>query len=136
MKLRANKTRGKAMGNTHIRLGMVGGGKEALIGAVHRIAARPDGIEAVAIVTPNHLHFAACKAFLAAGIHVICDKPVTSTLENAIAFAALYSDFADVLQNRPPPHAPLPGIKEGVDGLKFVGAAVRSSHENGAWVPL
>jgi len=115
---------------------MVGGGKDAFIGAVHRIAARiddryelvagalsataeksqlsgralgltedriytdfaemaraeaarPDGIEAVAIVTPNHLHFAACKAFLAAGIHVICDKPVTSTLEDAIALEAL-----------------------------------------------
>jgi len=35
-------------------------------------AARDDGIEAVAIVTPNHMHFAPAKAFLAAGIHVIC----------------------------------------------------------------
>jgi len=46
-------------------------------------AAREDGIEAVAIVTPNHLHYPAAKAFLAAGIHVICDKPLTSTLEDA-----------------------------------------------------
>ncbi|HUG60439.1 MAG TPA: Gfo/Idh/MocA family oxidoreductase, partial [Methylomirabilota bacterium] len=45
----------------------------------------PDGIEVVAIVTPNHMHFPAAKAFLEAGIHVICDKPVTSTLEDALA---------------------------------------------------
>ena len=113
-----------------IRLGMVGGGKDAFIGAVHRIAARidgqfdlvagalsstpekaresglalglaadrcygsfeemaateaarPDGVEAVAIVTPNHVHAAASKAFLARGIHVICDKPLTATMEQA-----------------------------------------------------
>lgn len=52
-------------------------------------AARPDGIEAVAIVTPNHMHFPAAKAFLDAGIHVICDKPVTSTLADAKKLAAL-----------------------------------------------
>lgn len=46
-------------------------------------AARPDGIEAVAIVTPNHLHVPAAKAFLAAGIHVICDKPLASSLADA-----------------------------------------------------
>jgi predicted dehydrogenase len=46
-------------------------------------AGRPDGIEAVVIVTPNHLHFPVAKAFLEAGIHVICDKPVTTTLEDA-----------------------------------------------------
>jgi len=46
-------------------------------------AARDDGIEAVAIVTPNHMHFAPAKAFLAAGIHVICDKPLTSTVAEA-----------------------------------------------------
>ncbi len=117
---------------TPIRLGMVGGGQGAFIGAVHRIAARmdghyqlvagalssdparalasaeelgidparsyasftemaeqeaarPDGIEAVAIVTPNHLHYPAARAFLAAGMHVICDKPLTSTLADAEA---------------------------------------------------
>lgn len=119
-----------------IRLGMVGGGQGAFIGAVHRIAARidgeyelvagalssdpkraaasaaelgidpersyasfvqmakaeaarPDGIEAVAIVTPNHVHWPAAKAFLEAGIHVICDKPLTSTLADAKKLAAL-----------------------------------------------
>lgn len=115
-----------------IRLGMVGGGQGALIGNVHRIAARlddeyvlcagalssdperaaasardiglstersyanfqdmadressrEDGIEAVAIVTPNHTHFAIANAFLNAGIHVICDKPMTVTIEEAEA---------------------------------------------------
>ena len=113
-----------------IRLGMVGGGQGAFIGAVHRIAARiddqfdlvagalssdparakasaaeigiapdraygsfedmaraeaarPDGIEAVSIVTPNHMHAPAAEAFLAAGIHVICDKPITTTVDEA-----------------------------------------------------
>jgi len=113
-----------------IRLGMVGGGKDAFIGAVHRIAARLDGryelvagalsstpekaldsgralgldenriypsftamairearlktgIEAVAIVTPNHMHYPAAREFLKRGIHVICDKPLTSTLADA-----------------------------------------------------
>lgn len=50
-------------------------------------AARPDGIEAVSIVTPNHVHFGPAKAFLEAGIHVICDKPLTSTLDDARALA-------------------------------------------------
>lgn len=113
-----------------IRLGMVGGGAGAFIGAVHRIAARldgrydlvagalsstpassrqsglalgldpariyddyktmaaqearrQDGIEVVSIVTPNHLHYPVAKAFLRQGIHVICDKPLTSTLTDA-----------------------------------------------------
>lgn len=52
-------------------------------------AARPDGIEAVSIVTPNHMHFGPAKAFLEAGIHVICDKPLTSTLEDARALKAI-----------------------------------------------
>jgi len=46
-------------------------------------AKRPDGIEAVAIVTPNNMHYPAAKAFIDAGIHVICDKPLTSTLSDA-----------------------------------------------------
>ncbi|WP_300067623.1 Gfo/Idh/MocA family oxidoreductase [uncultured Ruegeria sp.] len=111
-----------------IRLGMVGGGNDAFIGGVHRIAARLDdkfelvagalsstpeksresgealgiarvyddfkqmairearlksGIEAVSIVTPNHVHYAAAREFLKRGIHVICDKPLTSTLSDA-----------------------------------------------------
>lgn len=50
-------------------------------------AARTDGIDAVAIVTPNHMHAAPAMAFLRARIHVICDKPLTSTLEEAEALA-------------------------------------------------
>ncbi|MEL7262369.1 MAG: Gfo/Idh/MocA family oxidoreductase [Pseudomonadota bacterium] len=113
---------------SRIRLGMVGGGNDAFIGAVHRIASRiddkfelvagalsatpekarasgealglpriyddfkamairearlKDGIEAVSIVTPNHVHYAAAREFLKRGIHVICDKPLTSTLADA-----------------------------------------------------
>ncbi|WP_394690667.1 Gfo/Idh/MocA family protein [Hoeflea sp.] len=52
-------------------------------------AARADGIEAVVIVTPNHMHFPAAKAFLEAGIHVICDKPLTSSLADAKKLAAI-----------------------------------------------
>ena len=119
-----------------VRLGMVGGGEGAFIGAVHRHAARlddryellagalsstadaaqrsgrvlgldpdriydsyqemalkeaarPDGIEAVSIVTPNHLHAPVARAFLEAGIHVICDKPVTTNSDDARALQAL-----------------------------------------------
>jgi predicted dehydrogenase len=52
-------------------------------------AARPDGIEAVSIVTPNHMHAPVAKAFLEAGIHVICDKPVTTTSFDARMLQAL-----------------------------------------------
>lgn len=113
-----------------IRLGMVGGGNDAFIGEIQRIAARledryrlvagalsstpersrasgaclgldpertyenfaemdraesarEDGVEAVTVVTPNHLHAPASIAFLDHGIHVICDKPLTASLEQA-----------------------------------------------------
>lgn len=119
-----------------IRLGMVGGGIDAFIGGVHRIAARlddrfelvagalsstperslqsgaalgldpkrtyadfremairearlKDGIEAVAIVTPNHMHYPVAREFLKRGIHVICDKPLTATLADAKKLAKL-----------------------------------------------
>jgi len=117
-----------------LRLGMVGGGQGAFIGAVHRIAARlddrfelvagalssdperartsaleagiarsyadwremaraeaarDDGIDAVAIVTPNHLHAPVATAFLEAGIHVICDKPLAVSLAEGEALAQL-----------------------------------------------
>lgn len=48
-----------------------------------REALRDDGIDAVSIVTPNHMHFAAAEAFLLKGISVICDKPMTNTLVEA-----------------------------------------------------
>jgi predicted dehydrogenase len=119
-----------------IRLGMVGGGQGAFIGAVHRLAARmddhyefvagalsadpkkakasaadlglakdrsygsydemaraeskrSDGIEAVSIVTPNHVHVKAAMAFIKAGIHVICDKPLALSLKEAKQLEAL-----------------------------------------------
>jgi predicted dehydrogenase len=50
---------------------------------------RADGIEAVAIVTPNHVHYPAAKAFLEAGIHVICDKPMTVTSQEGEELVAL-----------------------------------------------
>jgi predicted dehydrogenase len=50
---------------------------------------RPDRIDAVSIVTPNHVHFGPAKAFLEAGIHVICDKPLTTTVEDALALAGM-----------------------------------------------
>ena len=114
-----------------LRLGMVGGGRGAFIGAVHRLCARldgqyelvagalssdaqrakdsgadlrlapdlvytsftdmaaaeakrRDGIEAVSIVTPNDSHHAIARAFLDKGIDVICDKPMTTTVEDAL----------------------------------------------------
>ena len=134
------------MSNNRIRLGMVGGGRDAFIGAVHRIASRIDdqfelvagcfsstaekskasgadlglpddrvysdftemakragrlknGIDAVAIVTPNHVHYPAAREFLKRGIHVICDKPLTSTLADArkLVKAAEASSAAFVL---------------------------------------
>jgi len=48
---------------------------------------RPDGIEVVSIVTPNHLHHAPAKAFLEVGIDVICDKPLTTIIEDALDLA-------------------------------------------------
>ena len=48
-----------------------------------REARLKNGIEAVSIVTPNHVHYDAAKEFLRRGIHVICDKPLTSNLADA-----------------------------------------------------
>ena len=122
--------RSDSLSGRRLRYGMVGGGRDAFIGAVHRFAARlddgyefvagalsadpdkarasgadlrlapdrcyasfkdmaqaeaarPDGIDAAVIVTPNHLHYPAAKAFLEAGIDVICDKPLTTSLPDA-----------------------------------------------------
>jgi predicted dehydrogenase len=46
-------------------------------------AKRSDAIDAVAIVTPNHMHHPVAMAFLESGIHVICDKPLTTTIAYA-----------------------------------------------------
>ena len=46
---------------------------------------RDDGVDVVAICTPNHTHFPIAKAFLEAGFDVICEKPLTTTLDDAVA---------------------------------------------------
>ncbi|MCB9126049.1 MAG: Gfo/Idh/MocA family oxidoreductase [Caldilineaceae bacterium] len=46
-------------------------------------AGRADGIEVVAIMTPNDSHYAIARAFLERGVHVICDKPLTNDLAQA-----------------------------------------------------
>lgn len=46
-------------------------------------AARADGIEVVAITTPNFTHYEIARTFIDAGVHVVCDKPITTTLEDA-----------------------------------------------------
>lgn len=56
-----------------------------------REAQRPDRIDAVSIVTPNSTHHAIAREFLTAGIPVICDKPMTTTLRHA-------QDLADVVK--------------------------------------
>ena len=53
---------------------------DAMIAAEAR---RPDGVEVVSVVTPNHMHYPQSAAFLEAGIDVICDKPLTTTLADA-----------------------------------------------------
>jgi predicted dehydrogenase len=57
-----------------------------------REARRKNGIEAVAIVTPNHMHAPAAREFLKRGIHVICDKPLTATLAEAKKLAKVAAD--------------------------------------------
>ena len=52
-------------------------------------AAREDGIDFAVIVTPNFVHYPAAKAFLEAGIHVVCDKPLTFEVEQAQELADL-----------------------------------------------
>jgi predicted dehydrogenase len=52
-------------------------------------AKRPDKIDFVVIVTPNNTHFASAKAFLNAGIHVVCDKPLVFEAAEAQELADL-----------------------------------------------
>ncbi len=154
----ATESNSKHVGR-RIRLGMVGGGNDAFIGGVHRIASRiddryelvagalsstaeksrasglaiglsedriyddfksmamreariKDGIEAVAIVTPNHVHYPAAREFLKRGIHVICDKPLTSSLADAkkLAKSAGDSDALFVLTHN---YTGYPMVRQG-----------------------
>src|ERR1700683_3501155 len=59
-------------------------------------SSRADGVEVVAIVTPNHMHAGPAKAFLRAGIHVICDKPLTATLDGAEEVASAVRSSARI----------------------------------------
>ena len=60
-------------------------------------AKRTDGIEVVSIVTPNHMHFPVAKAFIEAGIHVICDKPLSLNLKEAKQLEALLKKHPKVI---------------------------------------
>ena len=62
---------------------------EAMIAAE---AQRPDGVEVVSVVTPNHMHYPQSAAFLEAGIDVICDKPLTTNLADADKLVTLATD--------------------------------------------
>lgn len=55
-------------------------------------AAREDRVDAVAICTPNFTHFPIAKALIEAGFDVICEKPLTATLKDAVALEALARD--------------------------------------------
>ena len=55
-------------------------------------AAKEDGVDAVMITTPNHVHFASSKAFLEAGIDVLCDKPLTNEVSEAEDLVKLVAD--------------------------------------------
>ncbi len=55
-------------------------------------AARPDGVDAVMITTPNHVHFAAAKAFLDVGIDILCDKPIVNDVSEAEVLVGLTRD--------------------------------------------
>lgn len=50
---------------------------------------REDRVDAVAICTPNFTHYPIAKALIEAGFEVICEKPLTATLEDALALEAL-----------------------------------------------
>ena len=58
----------------------------------------PDGerIDFVSIVTPNHVHFHVAKVFIEAGFHVVCDKPMTNTVEDAESLCKLVSKHGTV----------------------------------------
>ena len=63
-----------------------------------REAERPvgDRIDVAVIVTPNHVHYPAARAFIERGIHVICDKPMTTTLADAESLCHLVAEHGAV----------------------------------------
>ncbi|TPE51745.1 Gfo/Idh/MocA family protein [Amaricoccus solimangrovi] len=71
-------------------------------------AARPDGIEAVAICTPNWTHRPIAEAFMEAGIDIICDKPMAMTPEDCAALAAKRAETGVVFAlTHPYPYHPM-----------------------------
>ncbi|WP_284349335.1 Gfo/Idh/MocA family protein [Roseisolibacter agri] len=78
-----------------------------------REAELPEGerIDFVAIVTPNHMHYANARAFVERGIHVVCDKPLTTTLEDAEALCRLVAE-RDVVFALTHPYAAYPLVKQ------------------------
>ena len=70
------------------RLGIAGDRRYADYEAMAEAeAARPDGIDVVAILTPNNLHAPVARPFLERGIHVFCEKPVTTSFDDAVDLA-------------------------------------------------
>jgi len=65
---------------------------ETFASMAEKESSREDGIDVVAIVTPNHLHYPIAESFLTKGIHVICDKPLTHNLEDAEKFYKTVND--------------------------------------------
>lgn len=68
-------------------------------------------IDFVSVVTPNHLHYPVCKVFIEAGIHVICDKPLTNTVEEAEELCRLVDEH-DVVFGLTHTYTGYPMVKE------------------------
>lgn len=82
-------------------------------------AKRPDGIQVVTIATPNSSHYAVAKAALQAGLHVICEKPLTINLQDAEELQVLAQKQGRVL-----------GVMYGYTGYEMVHQA-RAMVQNG-----
>ena len=154
-----------------LRYAMVGGGRDAFIGAVHRKAMALDGemefvagalassaakaiasgqdlglasdrnhgtwealladelkrpqaerIDFVSIVTPNHMHFPVARAFADAGIHVVCDKPLVHTSEQARELADVVARTGVVF-----------GVTYNYTGYPMVREARETGAQRGHW---
>lgn len=84
--------RSRAQGRElHLDEARVYGSYEAMAAAE---AARPPAhrLDFVIVCTPNHLHYPAARAFIERGVHVVCDKPLTTTLHDAEALCRLVAD--------------------------------------------
>ena len=66
-------------------------GVEALIKAEKAMPAG-ERMEVVSVVTPNALHYGFAKSLLLNGFHVVCEKPMTMTVEEALELEKLVSE--------------------------------------------